>query len=214
MAEIRFNKLLLDDATLQDFHMMHGIRIATILAPALDRHLEKKITQSNLIKLQDEEENISTLPTLRCRSCNIYLSPRTKGDSNYLSLGDERQTKKSITHLNTMEKITIDWHKHCTFFQPVVVQIDESLLRAKRQANRRRILAGNENVSIENRIEWRNIYRDIEEEQSLNRNNGMRIEGPWVFGMIECTLQNDGSYKSGETRLFIGAYRGEQYDLE
>ncbi|KII61524.1 hypothetical protein RF11_10484 [Thelohanellus kitauei] len=47
------------------------------------------------------------------------------------------------------------------------------------------------------------MYRDIEGEQSLNRNNGMRIEGPWVFGMIECTLQNDGSYKSGETRLFI-----------
>ncbi|KII60916.1 hypothetical protein RF11_13888 [Thelohanellus kitauei] len=126
-----------------------------------------------------------------------------------------------------MEKIIIDWHNHCRIVcqnaniahfssrkladgrkervlgeKPgVVVQIDESLLRAKRQANRGRILAGNENISIEDRIEWRNMYRGIKEEQSLNRNNGMRIEGPWVFGVIECTLQNDGSYKSGETRL-------------
>ncbi|KII61759.1 hypothetical protein RF11_08860 [Thelohanellus kitauei] len=82
-----------------------------------------------------------------------------------------------------MEKNIIDWHNHYRIVcqnakiahfssqrvlrekPSVVVQIDESLFRARRQDNRGRILAGNENISIEDRIEWRNMYRDIEEEQ-------------------------------------------------
>ncbi|KII71403.1 hypothetical protein RF11_11509 [Thelohanellus kitauei] len=100
MTEIRFYKLLLDDATLQDFLVRHGLIINADIANHMSLNCrnqnsddpssgyrqasrKRKLTQSNLIKLQDEGENISTLPTLRCRSCNTYLSPRTKGFLSY-----------------------------------------------------------------------------------------------------------------------------------
>ncbi|KII63852.1 hypothetical protein RF11_05874 [Thelohanellus kitauei] len=35
------------------------------------------------------------------------------------------------------------------------------------------------------------------------RNYGTLIDGPWILGLIECTIQEDGSCKSSEIRIFI-----------
>ncbi|KII63027.1 hypothetical protein RF11_15474 [Thelohanellus kitauei] len=148
---------------------------------------KRKLTESYLIKLQDEGENIITLPTLRCRSCNTYLSPRTKGFLSYFDTKMRANCKLSTSknHCRIVcQNANIAHFSSRKLGGGRGERVDESLLRAIRQANRRRILAENEDISIEDRMD-------------LNRNNGMRIEGPLVFGMIECTLQNDGSYKSG-----------------
>lgn len=80
----------------------------------------------------------------------------------------------------------------------VVIQIDECLLRGKRLYNRGRFLLGNQPIPLEDREE---LGEDIHEIDS-HRNYGRRITGPWIFGMVECRKQENGSYKSGEIRIF------------
>ncbi|KAF0985444.1 hypothetical protein HZS_1860, partial [Henneguya salminicola] len=69
---------------------------------------------------------------------------------------------------------------------PIVIQIDESLLRGRRMNNRGRMLQGNEAISTDDQREFTNIP----------------IAGLWIFGMVECHKQPDGSYKSKEVRVY------------
>ncbi|KII70660.1 hypothetical protein RF11_16504 [Thelohanellus kitauei] len=82
----------------------------------------------------------------------------------------------------------------------VVVQIDECLLRAQRLYIRGRLLQGDENIIQEDRDEW--LRMNNNQPMNPNRNYGMRISGPWIFGLMECIKDNQGKYKSGEVRLF------------
>ncbi|KAF0985390.1 hypothetical protein HZS_7686 [Henneguya salminicola] len=49
-------------------------------------------------------------------------------------------------------------------------------------------------------------------QESLNRrrNHSTLINGPWIFGLLECRLQENGQYKSGKLRLFIVERRDAQ----
>ncbi|KAF0989709.1 hypothetical protein HZS_7547 [Henneguya salminicola] len=73
----------------------------------------------------------------------------------------------------------------------IVIQIDESLLRGRRMYNRVRMLQGNETISTDDQREFTNMQGG--EEVNINRNFGRRIAGPWIFGMVECHKQPDGS---------------------
>ncbi|KII67128.1 hypothetical protein RF11_11180 [Thelohanellus kitauei] len=62
------------------------------------------------------------------------------------------------------------------------------------------MLQGDENIPIADREEWRRMNNDDTIPQ--NRNYGMRISGPWIFGLVECIKDNQGQCKSGEAKLF------------
>ena len=40
------------------------------------------------------------------------------------------------------------------------------------------------------------------EQDNNQRNNGRRITGPWIFGMAECHLNQQGKYETKEIQLF------------
>lgn len=84
----------------------------------------------------------------------------------------------------------------------VVIQIDESLLRGRRLYHRGRNLLGDNYPTLEDRQEWQTLNEEDGAELNPNRNYGRRIEGPWIFGMAECYKQIDGSYITGQVRLF------------
>ncbi|KII64253.1 hypothetical protein RF11_02611 [Thelohanellus kitauei] len=65
-----------------------------------------------------------------------------------------------------------------------------------------RILTGDQNIPAEDVLEWHTLNAEYHVAMNPQRNGGMRITGPWIFGMVECHKQADGSYKSGEVRLF------------
>lgn len=138
----------------------------------------------------------------------------------------QRKIKDSSELLDVSKQIIIDWYNHCRALctnsnvthhaqrnlggggviqnqdetPECVVQIDECLLRGKRLYNRGRMLEGDQNITIEEREEWRALNEDNLLDHT--RNYGMRIDGPWIFGMVECHKNDDGSYSSGEIRLF------------
>ncbi len=58
------------------------------------------------------------------------------------------------------------------------IEIDESLLRGKRKANRRRLLTGN--LAAEEELDEEGPECELIDN---NRNYGRRISGPWVFGL-------------------------------
>lgn len=263
MAEIRFYRLILSQENFLSFLVQYGLIISAEKANEqglecrnqncdnprngfIQSNRKRNINERNSERLLEEGQNVITIPTLRCRSCKTYLSPRTNGFLSYFDrmgranskLSPEkivqiifhwasfREIAHSINLLDVSEPILIDWHNHCrhvcmqsnirhfnnrkigggpnTFFvdgkPTIVVQIDETLLRGKRKYNRGRMLAGDENILQEDRETFRELYEG--ENINENRNHGMRIEGPWVFGMVECTLDENGSYRSGECRLF------------
>lgn len=78
-----------------------------------------------------------------------------------------------------------------------LVQMDESLLRGKAKYGRGRRLLGD---IATNAVAGTDDELD-ELHQNVHRNFGNRIEGPWIFGLVECHLVN-GSFKTGEVRLF------------
>ncbi|KII65901.1 hypothetical protein RF11_03295 [Thelohanellus kitauei] len=82
----------------------------------------------------------------------------------------------------------------------VVEQIDEARLRAKRKYRRRRILLGDDNINRADLEEFEAMSPD--EDYDDERNHNRRIEGPWIFGIEECHKDIDGTYTSGEVRLF------------
>ncbi|KII66142.1 hypothetical protein RF11_11962 [Thelohanellus kitauei] len=64
----------------------------------------------------------------------------------------------------------------------VVIQIDECLLRGQRMLNRGRLLQGDESIDQGDRAEWNRLNTD--QRMHPNRNYGMRIRGPWIFGLV------------------------------
>ncbi|KII74548.1 hypothetical protein RF11_10870 [Thelohanellus kitauei] len=82
----------------------------------------------------------------------------------------------------------------------IVVQIDEWLLRGKRMHDLGRVLLGNQPLPLEDRLEI-----EILEEEPIDpyRNYGRRISLPWIFGLLECIMAENGSFVSGEVRLFV-----------
>ncbi|KII70139.1 hypothetical protein RF11_05185 [Thelohanellus kitauei] len=76
---------------------------------------------------------------------------------------------------------------------------------------RRRNLAYFNNHQLGNRNGQR-IYEDINENGQLDpsRNQGRRISGPWIFGLLECHRQPEKRYRSGELRLFIDEKRDQE----
>ncbi|KII68445.1 hypothetical protein RF11_10802 [Thelohanellus kitauei] len=83
----------------------------------------------------------------------------------------------------------------------VVVQIDETLLCGKRRANVGRLLAADQTIPEEEIQEWEELKETGQLDR--NRNQGRRIKGPWIFGLVECPKQPDGHYKPAEVRLVI-----------
>lgn len=139
----------------------------------------------------------------------------------------KRKISDSVQLLSLNKSTLIDWHNFCRTvcremniiaFQRklgvediifhnelplTVVQIDECLLRGKRKYNRGRMLNGDQNIPLEDREEWHELHDDLEININPNQNYGMRINGPWIFGMAECHLDiSTGIYKTGEIRLF------------
>jgi transposase-like protein len=76
------------------------------------------------------------------------------------------------------------------------VEVDESLLRGKRKANRGRLLSGNLEAEEE-------LLDDDPKVESIdnNRNYGRRISGPWVFGLCWRHLINEEEFL--ERRYFV-----------
>ncbi|KAF0991901.1 hypothetical protein HZS_1248 [Henneguya salminicola] len=89
----------------------------------------------------------------------------------------------------------------------IVIQIDKSLLRGRCMYNRGRMPQGNEAISTDNRRESTNM-QEGGEEVNINRNLWKRIADLWIFGMVECHKQPDGSSKSKEVRLYHVERRG------
>lgn len=92
----------------------------------------------------------------------------------------------------------------------VVIQLDECLMRGRRLYNRGRMLLGENNPTREDRDEWDSLNAEPGSNMDMHRNYGRRITGPWVFGLLECTRQEDLSYISGEIRLFVVERRDAQ----
>ena len=50
----------------------------------------------------------------------------------------------------------------------------------------------------------RNFRQNSKQPQQswAQKNYGLRVDGPWIFGQASCHIQEDGSYKTGQVRLF------------
>ena len=96
----------------------------------------------------------------------------------------------------------------------MVIQIDESLLRGKRKYNRGRLLLGNQATPQEDQQEYElDIDGNDDEDQNYGndmRNHGRHIQGPWIFGLAECHLNDQGKYDAKEVRLFHVERRDHQ----
>ena len=80
----------------------------------------------------------------------------------------------------------------------MVIQIDESLLRGKRKYNRGRLLLGNQATPQEDQQEYElDIDGNDDEDQNYGndmRNHGRHIQDPWIFGLAESHLNDQGKY--------------------
>ncbi|KII74557.1 hypothetical protein RF11_16167 [Thelohanellus kitauei] len=63
----------------------------------------------------------------------------------------------------------------------VAIQIDKCLLRGQRMLNRGRLSRGDEKIDQGDRAERNRLNTD--QRMHPNRNYGMRIRGPWIFGL-------------------------------
>ncbi|KAF0991873.1 hypothetical protein HZS_2834, partial [Henneguya salminicola] len=192
---------------------------------------KRNLTQRNAERFLQEGQGVLRIDCLKCKSCKTTLSPRTGGFLTYLDsarrsnckistakkiadwtaqrpIVDSIQTlglAKPTVFENGMVHYTLlgDGHgRNPSGETPrIVIQIDQSLLRGRRMYNRGRIFQGNEAISADDQREFTNM-QEGGEEVNINRNFERQIASPWIFGMVECHKQPDGSYKSKEVRWY------------
>lgn len=86
-----------------------------------------------------------------------------------------------------------------------VIEIDESLIRGKRKNHRGRFL-NFDTWRADPNAEYFEINESDEDdisitEESVDQYNN-RIDGPWVLGIVECEIDDNGKRKMLETRYF------------
>ena len=137
-----------------------------------------------------------------------------------------RPTKTSQL-IGVNEKTTFDWYNYCREVcetinanhwrdhklgdgigringetPNTVVQGDEALMRGRAMYHRGRQLLGDRGPNANERREFADMNQGaIGPEMNPQRNFGRRIEGPWIFGMVECNRDNN-KYVSGEVRAW------------
>lgn len=92
-----------------------------------------------------------------------------------------------------------------------IIEIDETLLRGKRKANRGRYLTMDDWRSDPDATYVFDIGEDAEnsETDDLTSNSSHRerynnrVDGPWVLGICECSVDSTGKRKLLESRFFI-----------
>ena len=126
----------------------------------------------------------------------------------------DRKISDSMFSLGLSRVTLVDWHNFAREIcqnlfsrrekfggDGYIIQIDESLMRGKRKANRGRLLLG-DGIPNENPVA-EDSDSDSSDNEDENANNRRRIAGPWVFGLALCKVENDGTQTTKEVRCFV-----------
>ena len=91
-----------------------------------------------------------------------------------------------------------------------IIEIDECLLRGRRKNNRGRYLGMDRwRTASNNFLRPRNFSR-INSRRVRNERYGNRIDGPWVVGICECSVDGEGNRRLLESRFFIVKKRNKR----
>ncbi|KAF0991983.1 hypothetical protein HZS_7125, partial [Henneguya salminicola] len=158
---------------------------------------KRNLTQRNAKRFLEEGQDVLRIDCLKCKSCKTTLSPRTGRFLTYLD-----SARRSNCKISTAKILQIVFP---LIAQRPIVDSIETLGLAKPTARSTR---GNEAISTDDQRGFSNMQEDGEK-VNINRNFGRQIAGPWVFGMVECHKQPEGSYKLKEVRLYHVERRDE-----